>query len=65
MFVDQKAFAKLLQDNESRVYWKSDEAPECYIVHEWRLVKGDRCLLREYQHVDGSLYWVNKDKLEG
>lgn len=65
MWVDQKRFAKLLQENEGRVYWKSDTAPECYIVHEWRLIKGDRCLLREYQRWDGSMYWANEDKLKG
>ena len=63
MWVDKKEFAKLLQDNEPFVYWKSDTAPECYIVHEWRLIDGDRCLLREYQRHDGSLYWANEDKL--
>lgn len=65
MWVNQSKFAKLLQKNESRVYWKSDRAPECFIVHEWRLIDGDHCLLREYQRVDGSMYWANKDKLEG
>lgn len=63
MFVDQKTFAKLLQENEARVVWNSDTAPECFIVHEWRLVEGGRVLLREYQRHDGSLYWANKGKL--
>lgn len=65
MWVDQKKFAKLLQENESRVVWNSDAAPECYIVHEWRLIDGGRVLLREYQRRDGSLYWVNDEKVEG
>ena len=65
MWVDQKRFSKLLQENETRVYWKSDTAPECHIVHEWRLVEGDRCILREYQRYDGSMYWADDYKLKG
>lgn len=65
MWVDKSKFAKLLQENESRVVWNSDTAPECYIVHEWRLAGSGRILLREYQRYDGSLYWANEDKLEG
>ena len=66
MWVDRKSFAKLLQENETRVVWNSDRAPECLIVHEWRLIDGGRVLLREYQRRDGdSLYWANDEKLEG
>jgi hypothetical protein len=65
MWVNQSKFAKLLQENETRVVWNSDKASECYIVHEWRLIEGGRCLLREYQRVDGSMYWVDESKLEG
>jgi hypothetical protein len=65
MWVDQKSFAKLLQENEGRVVWNSDTAPECYVVHEWRLIESGRILLREYQRWDGSLYWANEDKLKG
>jgi hypothetical protein len=64
MWVNQKEFAKLLQENEGRVVWNSDTAPECYVVHEWRLIESRRILLREYQRYDGSLYWANEDKLK-
>ena len=64
MFVDQRKFSKLLQDNEGFVFWKSSSAPECHVVHEWRLIEGGRCLLREYQRIDGSIYWANAELLE-
>lgn len=65
MWVDKREFAKLLQENEGRVIWNSDAAPECFIVHEWRLAEGGRVLLREYQRNDGSLYWANEEALKG
>lgn len=65
MWVDQKRFAKLLQENEGRIYWRSGNMPECCIVHEWLLIGGEICVLREYQRPDGSLYWANVAKLKG
>lgn len=64
MWIGKAEFSKLLQENESRIIWNSDTAPECHIVHEWRLAEGGRVLLREYQRRDGSMFWVNAELLE-
>ena len=62
MWVNQGEFAKLLQDNEARIYWQSDTLPGCLFVHVWTLEETGAVILREYQHESGRvLYWVADD----
>lgn len=59
MFVSKKEFARLLQENESRIYWRSGVAPEPNaIVHEWRALDDGRLLLKQIDMPHESLYWV-------
>lgn len=57
MFVDKATFAKLLQDNEARIYWQSGDMPGA-IVHEWRAIDGGALLLKEIDMPHERLFWV-------
>ena len=66
MWVDKRTFAKLLQDSESVVYWRSGELPSCPLVHEWVHEGTGAVILREYWHKGGEVaFWVNDDHFEG
>lgn len=65
MWVDQRAFAKLLQDNETRIVWSSDDLPGCVMVHVWSDARTGAVLLREYAHESGKvLYWASDESRE-
>ena len=65
MFVSKGEFAKLLQDNEGRIYWRSGVAPEAdTIVHQWHDLEGGRLLLREIDMPHESIYWVAKELVQ-
>ena len=63
MFVSREQYAKVLQDNEGRVCWRSSGGPGV-VVHEWREVDSGRLLLREVQGVAGSTYWIDGALME-
>lgn len=64
MNVDKATYAKLLQDNEHRVYWQSRDALGT-VVHEWRALDDGRLLLRETDARGGKLYWVAPELVQG
>lgn len=65
MFTDRKTFAKLLQDNESRVYWCSGAALDGVIAHEWRALEDGRLLLKETDMPHERLYWASVELMDG
>lgn len=64
MFVSKGEFAKLLQDNESRIYWRSGAAPDRAIVHQWHALDDGRLLLREIDMPHESIYWAAKELMK-
>lgn len=66
MFIDRKEFAKLLQDNESEVYWRSDKLQSFPLVHTWTHEGTGAVILREYWHKDGEVvFWACDDHFKG
>ena len=60
MFVSKGEFAKLLQDNERRVYWTLGDVPGA-VVHEWRALEDGRLLLKEVDMPHDRLYWASDE----
>lgn len=58
MYVDKATFAKLLQENEARIYWQSGDMPGA-IVHEWRALEDGRLLLKEVDMPHDRLFWAS------
>lgn len=66
MWVDKKRFAKLLQENEGRIYWRSETLPSCPLIHVWTLEDTGEVILREYWHKGGEIaFWANEDYFKG
>ena len=66
MWVGKREFAKLLQDNESRICWQSDTLPSCLLVHVWTLEGTGEAILREYWHKGGEVvFWACDELFKG
>lgn len=66
MFIEQKEFAKLLQDNEGVICWKSDSLQSFPLVHTWTHVFTGEIILREYWHKDGEVvFWACEKHFKG
>lgn len=66
MWLKQKEFAKLLQENEGLIYWQSDTLPSCPLVHVWTHEGTGEVILREYQHEGGEVvFWACDDHFKG
>ena len=64
VFGERETFAKLLHENEARVYWQSGDMPGA-IVHEWRALDDGRLLLKQIDMPHESLYWVGLELVQG
>lgn len=64
MIVNRGVFAKLLHENERRVYWQAGNMPGA-IVHEWRAIEDRRILLKQIDMPHEALYWVALELVNG